>query len=57
MRDLLKHYGAKELARMTCRDIKDRKAKKERDVDYYIADTIQRNYKRMNDSRRVSRQW
>lgn len=57
MRDLLKQYGAKELARITCRDIKDRKAKKERDVDYYIADTIQRNYKRMNDSRRVSRQW
>ena len=57
MRDLLKQYGAKELARMTYRDIKERKAKKERDVDYYIADTIKRNYKRINDSRRVSRQW
>lgn len=57
MRDLLKHYGAKELARMTCRDMKDRKAKKERAVDYYVADAIKRNYKRMNNSRKVLRQW
>ncbi|BFK81465.1 hypothetical protein I3900191A7_16100 [Clostridium baratii] len=57
MRDLLKQHGAKELTRMTCRDIKDKRAKKEREVDYYVADAIKRNYKRMNNSRKVLKQW
>lgn len=55
--DLLKHYGAKELARLTYRDIKSRKKAIEREANLYTADSIERIYKRINDSRRVLGQW
>lgn len=49
--DLLKHYGRKELARMTFNDIKYRKVRKERDIDNYMFDMQRKRYERMHDNK------
>lgn len=55
--DLLKKYGPKELARISNRERMDKKKKRERDVNYYIADRMRAHYLRMNDSRKKLRQF
>ncbi|MGL4571839.1 MAG: hypothetical protein ACRCVJ_12325 [Clostridium sp.] len=57
MEDLLKKYGSKELARMTYRNLQDRKKQRKRDVDCFIADRIRVSYSRRNDSKRKLGQW
>lgn len=55
--DLLKEYGPEELTRITCRILSDRRNKKKREIDYYIADRKRAHYSKLNDSRKKMKIW
>lgn len=40
--DMIKKYGTKELARMTYRDVRERRNKKQRDLDCHVADVVRK---------------
>lgn len=55
--DLLKEYGPKELGRLTYRKYQEKRNKKKRDVDNYIADRKRAHYSKLNDSRKKLKVW
>lgn len=55
--DLLKEYGPKELGRLSYRKYQEKRSKKKRDVDNYIADRKREHYSKLNDSRKKMKIW
>ncbi|MCR6516304.1 MAG: hypothetical protein ACRCW0_00295 [Clostridium sp.] len=47
--DLLKTYGPKELARITCNDLRDRKIKRKQDITFYEADRYNHIQRRLGN--------
>lgn len=55
--DLLKHYGKEELARLTYRKLTEKRNKKKRDVDNFIADRIKAYYSKRSTCKEKLKIW